>query len=126
MVVQYSNQINRLPVLVLEGNGPNLIGRNWLENICLNWESIKRLAKPNVDDVLNKYEDLFTEELGKLKGATAKIYVDPSTKPIFCKARSVPYMMKPKIEKELDRIDLKNKEQSKPYSIPNGQHPWSQ
>ena len=105
VVVEYNNQVNRLPVLVLKGNGPNLIGRNWLQNICLNWKSIKRLAKPNLEEVLNKYDDLFTDELGKLNGVTAKIYVDPSTKPIFCKARSVPYMIKPKIEKELERLE---------------------
>ena len=103
--VKYNSQVNRLPVLVLKGNGPNLIGRNWLENICLNWKSIKRLAKPNLEEVLNKYDDLFTDELGKLNGVTAKIYVDPSTKPIFCKARSVPHMIKPKIEKELERLE---------------------
>ena len=116
VVVQYNNQVNRLPVLVLKGNGPNLIGRNWLENICLNWESIKRLAKPNIDNVLNKYDDLFTEELGELKGVTAKIYVDPSTKPIFCKARSVPYTMKPKIEKELDRLEKQGTIEAVQYS----------
>ena len=98
MVIEYNNQVNHLPLLVLKGNGPNLIGRNWLENICLNWKSIKRLAKLNLEEVLSKYDDLFTDELGKMNGVTAKIYVDPSTKPIFCRARSVPYMMKPKID----------------------------
>jgi predicted aspartyl protease len=105
VVVEYNNQVRQLPVLVLNGSGPNLIGRNWLEKICLNWTSIKRLARPNLEEVLNKYDDLFTDELGKLNGVTAKIYVDPSTKPIFCKARSVPYTIKPKIEKELERLE---------------------
>ena len=105
VVIEYNNQVNHLPLLVLKGNGPNLIGRNWLENICLNWKSIKRLAKLNLEEVLSKYDDLFTDELGKMNGVTAKIYVDPSTKPIFCRARSVPYMMKPKIEKELERLE---------------------
>ena len=116
VVVEYNNQVSRLPLLVLKGNGPNLIGRNWLENICLNWTSIKRLAKPNLEEVLNKYDDLFTDELGKLNGVTAKIYVDPSTKPIFCKARSVPYTMKPKIEKELERLERQGTIETVQYS----------
>ncbi|CAB4030147.1 uncharacterized protein K02A2.6-like, partial [Paramuricea clavata] len=116
VVVEYNNQVSRLPLLVLKGNGPNLIGRNWLENICLNWTSIKRLAKPNLEEVLNKYDDLFTDELGKLNGVTAKIYVDPSTKPIFCKARSVPYTMKPKIEKELERLERQETIETVQYS----------
>ena len=99
VVVEYNNQVSRLPVLVLKANGPNLMGRNWLENICLNCASLKRLGKPNLQEVLNKYDDLFTDELGKLNGVTAKIYIDLTTKPIFCKAWSVPYTMKPKTER---------------------------
>ena len=63
VVVEHDNQIHCLPLLVLKGNGPNLIGRNWQENICLNWKSIKRLAKPNLEDVLSKYDDLFTDDI---------------------------------------------------------------
>ena len=32
--------------------------------------------------------------------------MDESAKPIFCKARSVPHMMRPKIEAELDRLQM--------------------
>jgi len=32
--------------------------------------------------------------------------VDESAKPIFCKARSVPHMMRPKIEAELDHLQM--------------------
>ena len=45
------------------------------------------LSKPTSDDVLSMYGDLLKNELAKLNGVTAKIYVDPSTKPIFGKAR---------------------------------------
>ena len=65
---------------------------------------------------MNKYDDLFTDELGKLNGVTAKTYVDPTTKPIFCKARSVPYMMKPKIEQELERLERQGTTESVQYS----------
>ena len=120
VVVEYNNQVSRLPVLVLKANGPNLMGRNWLENICLNWASLKQLGKPNLEEVLNKYDDLFTDELGKLNGVTAKIYVDPTTKPIFCKAWSVPHTMKPKMESSKDKAQLKV------CSIQNGQCQWYQ
>ena len=103
-------------LLVLKGNGPNLMGRNWLENICLNWASLKRLGKPNLEEVLDKYDDLFTDDLGKLNGVTAKIYVDPTTKPIFCKDRSVPYTMKPKIKQELERLERQGTIESVQYS----------
>ena len=30
MVVKYGNQITTLPLLVVKGEGPSLLGRNWL------------------------------------------------------------------------------------------------
>ena len=39
-----------------------------------------------------------------LKGYHAKIYVDPTVEPYFCKARPVPYAMCSLVEKELDRL----------------------
>ena len=47
---------------------------------------------------------MFSPELGTLKGITATIQLDVSAKPCFCKARTVPYSLKGKIEKELDRL----------------------
>ena len=46
----------------------------------------------------------FGEGLGTLKGTEAKIYVDPNAPPKFMKARPVPYALKAKVEKELDRL----------------------
>ena len=38
------------------------------------------------------------------KGMETKIYVDPSAPPKFMKARPVPYTLKVKVEKELNRL----------------------
>ena len=54
--------------------------------------------------VLGKYNLVFEKGLGKLKGTTAKIHIDPQTKLIFCKTRPVPYAIRPKLEAELDRL----------------------
>ena len=39
-----------------------------------------------------------------MKGLTAKLYVDGSVTPRFCKARSVPYAMRQKVDDELQRL----------------------
>ncbi len=51
-------------------------------------------------EVLSQHEELFNEELGKLKGPPKKIYVDKEAVPRFFKARPVPYAMKAKVEIE--------------------------
>lgn len=90
VVVNYYNQNYRLPLLVLSEKGPNLVGRDWLEKVRLDWLNVRRSAQPGLGEVLNKYDHLFKEELGTLQGIEANIHVDPSVKPIFHSARRVP------------------------------------
>ena len=42
--------------------------------------------------------------MGTLKGATAKIHVNPSATPVFLKARPVPYALREKTEQDLERL----------------------
>ncbi|CAB4022899.1 Hypothetical predicted protein [Paramuricea clavata] len=51
------------------------------------------------------YSHLFEEGLGTLKGATAKIHVNPLATPVFLKARPVPYALREKIEQDLERLE---------------------
>ena len=36
--VKYEDQLNKLVLVVIAGNGPRLFGRNWLNHINLNWK----------------------------------------------------------------------------------------
>ena len=51
-----------------------------------------------------KYSKLFSDQLGTLQGTTAKIVVPENAQPRFFKARQVPYILKDKVERELDRL----------------------
>ena len=53
---------------------------------------------------INSLPGVFQEGLGTLKGFKAKIYVDPATPPKFNPARSVPFALRDKVEKELERL----------------------
>ena len=88
---------------MLKGNGPSLMGRNWLHSIRLNWGSINKVNS-KLDELLDTHKEVFQEELGLFKGVKAKLHVKPDTKPKFCKPRSVPYALHEPIEKELDRL----------------------
>ena len=58
----------------------------------------------SLQDTLDANSSVFSPELGTLKSTTATIYLDASAQPRFCKPRTVPYSLKGKIEKELDRL----------------------
>ena len=110
VVVKYEKQGVELQTLVVEGSGPNLLGRDWLRVLRLNW---KELFKIQVDGnnqesllgrLIQQYSEVFQEGLGTFTGPKAKIHVETVAKPKFLKARSVPYAMTGKIEAELKRL----------------------
>ena len=51
---------------------------------------------------------MFKDELGTLKGIKAKLHVDPHTKPWFYKACTVPFVLREKVEQELERLEKQN------------------
>ena len=67
----------------------------------LNWAKVHRVDD---DMFLEPYKDLFTASLGKLEGVTAKLYVDETVQPRYCKPRPVPLAMRAKVESKLDRL----------------------
>ena len=102
--VKYQMQEALLPV---KGSGPSLLGRNWLEHLILDWSSLHLLNiadNPGLPTLLDKHSNLFKEELGKLVGTTAKIYLKKDAKPHYCRARQVPHSLRAKVESEIERL----------------------
>ena len=104
--VSYNGQFWDLPLLVVEGDGPSLFGRNWLEHIKLNWKEIHFLhSKPlKLQSLLERYADLFKPELGTFKAMKVDLHLKPDVTPRFYKGISVPFVLREKIEQELDRL----------------------
>ena len=106
--MQYTDQEVSGTLLVVSGNSPSLMGRDWLQKIQLNWHAICQVVKDKpqmLEDVLQKHAVVFSEKMGVAKNIVAKIHVDPEATPKFYRARSVPYAIKGKIEQELQRLE---------------------
>ena len=59
-----------LTLTVVVGDGPSLLGRNWLQLMKLNWRSIKVVNTPkegSLNYLLDKFSDVFTGKLGTIK-----------------------------------------------------------
>ena len=80
-----------LPAVVIRGEGPYLMGRNWLQHISLNWSEIFHLSAMDKDlnEMLETHASSFQEGLGKVAGVKAKIYVNPTERHRFLKSRPV-------------------------------------
>ena len=67
VTVVYGNQRSSLPLVIVKGDKPALLGRNWLEQIRLDWGEIFSVVKPNpVDKLIKKYAKLFEGGMGRL------------------------------------------------------------
>ncbi|XP_031570808.1 uncharacterized protein K02A2.6-like [Actinia tenebrosa] len=107
--VAVGDQSARLPLKVVEGNGPPLFGRDWLQEIRVPWKKIFNVdivkQPPELDSLLAEYDELFNSELGCLKGVEAHIDIEEGATPQFCKARPLPFAMKKKVEDALQKLE---------------------
>ena len=104
--VNYRGQQYTLPLLVVQGNGRSLLGRNWMESIKLDWNNIFSVTGSGRDvmaDLQEEFAELFAEGLGRYRGPPVKIYLNHEVQPIFLKARSVPFAMRQGIEECLEK-----------------------
>lgn len=69
---EYQSQKFRLTLLIVAGDGPSLLGHNWLCHIGLT--QLYKVFDP-VKEILDRHSNLFKEELSKITGTTAKLYL---------------------------------------------------
>ncbi|XP_069105158.1 uncharacterized protein [Argopecten irradians] len=107
--VNYGSQNYVLPLRVVCGDRPSLLGRNWLKHVKLDWPSIFALkrypksdgVKSEIDKLLAKHHKLFEKGLGTITEFKAQVKVkDGAPQPIFCKS------LKERVEKELERLQI--------------------
>ena len=106
--VEHDGQKKKLSLLVVPGNGPALLGRDWLSELRLNWQQIHAVtANVNscVAELVDKYCDIFKEELGTLKDVEVKFDIKDSITRKFHKARPVPYAIRNMVSQEIDRLE---------------------
>ena len=107
--VRYQGQSVKLTAVIVKGNNPALLGRDWLTKLKLDWSrifTVKSESVPgSVTEVLDKYSSLFSEGYGTVKDFKAQIHLKENVQPKFCKARTVPFALKEAVDKELDRLE---------------------
>ena len=103
--IKYQDQTTTLPVLIVKGQGPNIIGRDSITALKLKWSSVHQLKGLDIATVLEKHSEVFKDELGCITDVEAKFQIDDSVKPRFLKARPVPYHLRDRVNDELSRLE---------------------
>lgn len=81
-----------------------MLRKNWLNAIWLNWGEIKKIPCV-LDDLIDKYSEVFRDELGMMQDYTVKLTLEQNAKPKFFKPRAVLYAINNTIEKDFDRLE---------------------
>ena len=109
VAVEYGEQHARLPLYVVAGNGPTLLGRQWLVGpIRLDWKTIglhRVSVQSGLDTLLQKYDGIFQEEIGTMNVIRADLKVRENATPRFHRPRQIPFALKEPVERELKRLE---------------------
>ena len=89
-------------IIIVDGEGPCLLlGKDLIQSLglCSNIHKVSRVIT-----FKEEFPELFSEGLVCYREKAFTIEVDLTAPPKFCKARTVPYTMREKVDKELDRL----------------------
>ena len=103
--MHYNNQHHKIRLVVVKGDGPCLLGRDWLQNFRVDWKEVHyATANPTLEDVVEKHSSLFSDELGKAVQHEARIHVEPEARLVFLKPCPVPYVLH-EVDLELQHLE---------------------
>lgn len=113
MVVAKGNSA-RFDLYVMPSNGPTLIGRDWLKAFKL-WlfeSSIPRVSglymlnrSTITEELIRMFPRLFDGGVKQYNKDTLKLKLKDGAHPVALKARDLPFALKEKVEKELNRLE---------------------
>ena len=111
VMVQYGNQKKRLTLYVTKGEGPCIMGREWLKSIRLDWRTIglatMDATQTRLHTLLETYKEVFRDELGTMNSVKAELKLKENVTPRFHRPRPVPFALKGAVEQELARLEEK-------------------
>ena len=119
VTVRYGQQsYSNLKLLIVQGSGPSLMGRDWLKVVRLDWRNIAKVTSsvPTSADLTHqiaalqeRYQKVFSESLGTISPFQAKLSVTKDALPKYFKPHPVPFALRAKVESELDRLTKEKK-----------------
>lgn len=113
--VKFDNCEKPVKFVVVGNGGPPLLGRNFLrvfnfgiskleQDIHFVSENGSVELHKELDKLLSKHEELFSTGLGKFNVRKKSVEMENNAKPIFFKARPIPFKWKEMMDDEIKRL----------------------
>lgn len=80
--VQFGKYDKELPIIVVSGNLPRLLGLHWFEALGMGISGINSITSSRADYLLREFQDVFSADLGKYVGTSISFNLDPQIAPI--------------------------------------------
>lgn len=121
-----------LKLYIVESTRHPLLGREWINSLKIDWNrilSVRPTDTPSatastfnvesantpvknsaslisaVEHLKRKYANVFEDSFGKITDIQARICLKPNAKPVYIKARSVPFAIRGAVEEELAELE---------------------
>ncbi|XP_044747447.1 uncharacterized protein K02A2.6-like [Coccinella septempunctata] len=103
--VEFRNIKNNIDFYVFKNGGPPIVGRDFLITYNMGIVDNVNFVNDRAEGIVNEFFEVFSDGLGKFsKGVVTINLKDSDVNPKFYRARPVPYVLKSKIEDEINRL----------------------
>nr|CAD7438005.1 unnamed protein product [Timema bartmani] len=109
--ISYQRQSATLPLVLVQGPFPSLLGISWIRHINLDWNAIFSInyvwqVQGDVVGLLrNKYPSVFKEVPGDIKGVEVNVVLKEGAIPVFYGPRVIPIPLRNAAKKALKEIE---------------------
>ncbi|XP_062717120.1 uncharacterized protein K02A2.6-like [Aedes albopictus] len=111
--VNYGGQNHELLLYVAKNKKHPLLGRGWMKvlNIDVNkfYENVHTIAVDNsaesVKKLIERYGNVCEKSMGNIEGLTAKLQLKPDVRPVYLRARPVPFSIRNAVEEEIKTLE---------------------
>ncbi|KAJ8733760.1 hypothetical protein PYW07_014311 [Mythimna separata] len=118
ITAKYNDMQKNIKIFVVKNGGPPLLGRDFMSafNLIITTdikslkcsESSDSTDSNSVRELLDKFPDLWRDELGSFNKFKVSLKLKENAVPKFFKSRTVPFALKDKVEQELERLKKLN------------------
>ncbi|XP_060539046.1 uncharacterized protein K02A2.6-like [Pantherophis guttatus] len=103
--VAYKTFKATLPLTIVDRDRPSLLGMEWFEPLGLAITGVDHIGNDTwEEDLMREFAEVFNNELDKYKGSPISFNLDPQVAPFRIKPRRVPFVLRPKIDEQLDKL----------------------